>query len=196
MAVDFANTRACPACRAEDPLDSAKTWHQWRTTHGVRATPRFSRAEREQLSRFREDICIALDCAIDGCRPAAALLGRFQRALEDGRLQARVGWTTGRWRYVEAVEARGPVEWWRAVVTRSAIDLLQGPGVKRLRHCQGLGCRHYLIARRTGQLWCSPTGCGNRARVARHYRRFARRVRREGTTPVARRRARTGRPRA
>ena len=41
----------------------------------------------------------------------------------------------------------------------------------KVRRCQGPRCRHYILARTSKHLWCSPTGCGNRARVARHYER-------------------------
>jgi predicted RNA-binding Zn ribbon-like protein len=55
--------------------------------------------------------------------------------------------------------------------------LLAGPDASRIRACQAPGCVLFFLAERRRRDWCSPA-CGNRARVARHYRR--QRQRREG----------------
>jgi predicted RNA-binding Zn ribbon-like protein len=62
-------------------------------------------------------------------------------------------------------------------IATSAVELLGGPDRERVRVCQAPRCGLFFLAARERQQWCSPT-CGNRARVARHY---ARRARRGGT---------------
>jgi predicted RNA-binding Zn ribbon-like protein len=57
-------------------------------------------------------------------------------------------------------------------LARSAIELLGGPDADRLRICNAPNCGMFYIARQRRQRWCC-TACGNRARVAAHYRRKA-----------------------
>ncbi len=54
------------------------------------------------------------------------------------------------------------------VVARSGIRLLGGSDRERLRRCPA--CGRYFLSSRVDRRWCS-AACGNRARVARHYRR-------------------------
>jgi predicted RNA-binding Zn ribbon-like protein len=60
-------------------------------------------------------------------------------------------------------DARGVL----AEVGRSAIDVVTA-GAARLRRCDGPNCNRYFLRDRAHRNWCS-LGCGNRARVARHY---------------------------
>jgi predicted RNA-binding Zn ribbon-like protein len=61
-----------------------------------------------------------------------------------------------------------------ARIARSAIDLLTGPERERLRICAAPNCGMFFVANpsKPGQRWCC-RACGNRARVAAHYRRHA-----------------------
>jgi predicted RNA-binding Zn ribbon-like protein len=61
----------------------------------------------------------------------------------------------------------------RAVVAMLAelgVELFIGDDHHRLRACLAPGCVLYFIGRHPRREWCS-SSCGNRARVARHYRR-------------------------
>jgi predicted RNA-binding Zn ribbon-like protein len=58
-----------------------------------------------------------------------------------------------------------------ASVARSTIDVVS-MCADRLRRCEGPGCGRYFLKDRAHRNWCS-LGCGNRARVARHYSRHA-----------------------
>jgi predicted RNA-binding Zn ribbon-like protein len=55
-------------------------------------------------------------------------------------------------------------------LSRSALVLLAAPAREQLERCRAPGCILFFLKQRPGQLWCS-SGCGNRARVARHYAR-------------------------
>jgi predicted RNA-binding Zn ribbon-like protein len=57
-----------------------------------------------------------------------------------------------------------------ATLARAAIDFLTGPQRERLRACAAPRCVRYFVKAHGRQEWCKPS-CGNRARVARHYRR-------------------------
>ena len=56
-----------------------------------------------------------------------------------------------------------------ATVAAEAIELLTAPDAV-LNACHAPGCVLYFIKDHPRREWCS-TGCGNRARAARHYRR-------------------------
>ena len=57
-----------------------------------------------------------------------------------------------------------------AAVARSAMEILAGHA-GRLRRCANPACSMLFLADTTRRQWCTPNICGNRARVARHYRR-------------------------
>ncbi len=57
-----------------------------------------------------------------------------------------------------------------AGIARSAIELAGGPERVFLRFCPAPGCPLIFFAENRRRRWCS-TVCGNRVRVARHYRR-------------------------
>lgn len=65
----------------------------------------------------------------------------------------------------------------RAITTaiaEEAIELFAGEGKALLRACLAPGCVLYFLKSHPRREWCSP-GCGNRARVARHYARHGQR---------------------
>jgi predicted RNA-binding Zn ribbon-like protein len=66
--------------------------------------------------------------------------------------------------------ADDPVSATLAGIARQAIDLFTGPGRGDLRTCHAPGCVLYFVKQHPRREWCS-AACGNRARVARHYRR-------------------------
>jgi predicted RNA-binding Zn ribbon-like protein len=57
-----------------------------------------------------------------------------------------------------------------ATLAHAAVDFLTGPQRERLRACTAPRCVRYFVKAHGRQEWCKPS-CGNRARVARHYRR-------------------------
>jgi predicted RNA-binding Zn ribbon-like protein len=57
-------------------------------------------------------------------------------------------------------------------IADAAIALFTGPERESLRACHAPGCVLYFVKQHPRREWCSP-GCGNRARVARHYQRHS-----------------------
>ncbi|MBP0459917.1 ABATE domain-containing protein [Streptomyces bomunensis] len=55
-------------------------------------------------------------------------------------------------------------------LARQAAELFAGPGRGQLRTCLAPGCIRYFVKDHPRREWCTKA-CGNRARVARHYRR-------------------------
>lgn len=63
-----------------------------------------------------------------------------------------------------------PVACALSAVAASAIVLLTDAGAPQLRACDAPGCVLFFVRDHPRRAWCS-AACGNRARVARHYRR-------------------------
>jgi predicted RNA-binding Zn ribbon-like protein len=57
-----------------------------------------------------------------------------------------------------------------STIAEQAIALFTGEARDKLRACHAPGCVLYFIRDHPRREWCS-AGCGNRARVARHYKR-------------------------
>jgi predicted RNA-binding Zn ribbon-like protein len=51
------------------------------------------------------------------------------------------------------------------------VELLADPTVCDVRRCDAPTCVILFLARHPNRRWCTPTICGNRARVARYYQR-------------------------
>jgi predicted RNA-binding Zn ribbon-like protein len=57
-----------------------------------------------------------------------------------------------------------------ALIAYQGVELFTGPARDRLRPCLAPNCLLFFAKEHARREWCSPA-CGNRARVARHYRR-------------------------
>jgi predicted RNA-binding Zn ribbon-like protein len=172
LAIDFANTVACPGCRGSDPLGSAGEAKRWmrRKLPGARAG--VSARDIQDLRLFRERVRQLLAADIGGTPPPPSALVAVNRALARAASRSELGWSGGRWVLEEPATRRlSGSRQWISLVARSTADLLGETRPSRIRRCEGPGCVHFLVAHRSQQRWCSPTGCGNRARVQRHYRK-------------------------
>ncbi|QRP50656.1 CGNR zinc finger domain-containing protein [Amycolatopsis sp. FDAARGOS 1241] len=59
-----------------------------------------------------------------------------------------------------------------AAIADEAIALLSSPAqLEKLRRCANPACSMLFVAETKRRQWCTGNICGNRARVARHYRR-------------------------
>lgn len=61
-----------------------------------------------------------------------------------------------------------------AWLAEAAADLLADPAVTTIRQCAADDCVMLFLPAHPRRQWCSPTRCGNRTRVARHYHRHQR----------------------
>lgn len=170
LPVDFANTVACPGCRGGDALATPGTARAWVRSKFGGAVWLGDAADLERLRRLRNEVGGLLRAAAGSARPDPATLASFNRALQRPVVPAPLRWSEDGWNQ-ESVPARVRTGDLVELVARSTARVLVGPDRQRVRSCQGPGCVHFLFARSSRQLWCSPSGCGNRVRVQRHYRR-------------------------
>jgi predicted RNA-binding Zn ribbon-like protein len=132
----------------------------------------------EALRRLRDALRrLAADATGDPRAAAASTIGTREAALAvlDGACAAAPTWSALRWAVDEAparvVRTRGTVgQAMVAALAEQAVELFAGEPRTQLRACLAPGCVLYFAKDHPRREWCS-AGCGNRARVARHYQR-------------------------
>ena len=170
VVIDFLNTVACPACRVGDALESTVSLRAWlRTAHPLLGGIR-SEAELDDLRRLRGTLREVIQATVDSIAPPKRAVKAVNAAAARFQPLSALAWSRGSWIRVQMPPDADPADRLAGEVARAAINLLTGPERSKVMACHGPGCAHFLLARTTTQLWCSSSGCGNRVRVARHYR--------------------------
>jgi predicted RNA-binding Zn ribbon-like protein len=125
--------------------------------------------ELERFRRLRDALRQLLGSIADGTTPPAGPIDLLNQLSAEAPQVARLEWrhSTPQLTMVEVANAGTSA---LATVTRAAIALLTGPDRDRIGRCQAPGCVLFFLKGGRRQQWCSG-GCGNRARVARHYAR-------------------------
>jgi predicted RNA-binding Zn ribbon-like protein len=90
-------------------------------------------------------------------------LGAMLRACSGVMSQTRAGWPVDG-------PGSGPLEF-HAAVAWSALSLLSGERLRRVRICANCGWLFLDLSRNRSRVWCDMAVCGNRRKAARHYRR-------------------------
>lgn len=175
VALDFANTVACQGCRVGDALAAEKVAIGWLKRHGLIDAGGPENVPLPELLRLRKVIRSVFAAAAARSGQAPGDLPFLNQASRRSPTYPTLVWN-GRERVRTVVpvdgEGRNRV---LAELADSAISVVTEGGKHGLTKCAGPKCEHFLIARTSRQLWCSPTGCGNRARAARHYYRVRKR---------------------
>ena len=133
------------------------------------------------LRRLRDALRrLAADATQDDRPAAASPTTDIQAAAADVN---RAAAAAPRWLAIELAEGAAPRRVTRCArpapdaavsqIADAAVALLAGPERESLRACHAPGCVLYFVRQHPRREWCSPA-CGNRARVARHYLRHAR----------------------
>ncbi|MEU6410975.1 CGNR zinc finger domain-containing protein [Microbispora sp. NPDC046933] len=122
------------------------------------------------VHEVRQHAAAAIDQARRGLRPpddALRGLNRAQRAAPAIRALVWDGVA------VTAAPHRDgpPGDRLAAVLAEAVADLLTDPAVTTVRECAADDCVMLFLPAHPRRRWCSAARCGNRARVARHYRR-------------------------
>jgi predicted RNA-binding Zn ribbon-like protein len=138
-----------------------------------------------RVRALRESLRPLFGAALAGAAPPAAAVGAVNAAAAAAPAAPHLEWDApGAPRAGLSYPGGRPGDALLAAAAASGIALLGGADRGRLRRCDGPGCVLLFVATNPRRRWCSAAGCGNRVRVARHYRR------RHGAAP--RRRAPAG----
>lgn len=142
------------------------------------SAPPFPEQAVDRFRELRDALRRLAAVATDDTRPAAAsavpdlpaAVAAVNRACAEAPAWSRLVWSEG----TPPARAEGaPASPEARVLSRiaeEAVELFTGPGGLDLRACRAPGCVLYFVRSHPRREWCS-AGCGNRARVARHYRR-------------------------
>jgi predicted RNA-binding Zn ribbon-like protein len=170
-ALDLADTMITVLDPPRDLLDDAGRADRWWALQRPRL-PEGSRPEHAATIRLRTAVRDLLDARLEGRPPAASSLADVNAFASSVPSSPQLSFTDDgpvvsvRWH----TELGGnPL---LAAIAAETIELLADPvRQERLRRCANPSCSMVFLAQSTRRLWCSSTGCGNRVRAARHYRR-------------------------
>lgn len=174
LALDLVNTLANgPGGEPVDLLAAPGTAAAWLVTQQELGRLRDARPADLDLPALRElraHVEACLDQVRRGAAPPPAALAALEDALRAAPAYPRLGWS-GTAVTVTVARSGAACRRLRADLAQAAADLLSDPAVTRVRACEGANCRLLFLPAHPKRRWCSPATCGNRARVARHYRR-------------------------
>jgi len=190
LAIELANTVYAVRGEVRDGLATVADVQRWVDLHSGDLTAtvaggrsRLSAPDAQRIRELRDTVGAVLDAAVAGRAPTAGqrrVLNRLSaagprwEALSDTQPPA-----------VALLSPSSPVEALLADIARSTMTLVTEPRRGAIRACPAPGCVLHFVKDHPRRQWCS-AGCGNRARVARHYaRRIPPRPADEVTSPAA-----------
>lgn len=176
VAVDLVNTNLYLDETWVDLLDLPEQRTEWLAAQaerlGIAATDAALRGEAVLTATrdVRIHVEAALEPARNGRRPPARALSGLNEAVRAAPVTTLARWDGSR---VSAISERtGSVaNRLAAGFAEAAVELLSGPDVRKVRRCDAPTCVVLFLPRNPNRRWCTPTICGNRARVARYYLR-------------------------
>ncbi len=185
LCLDFLNTRIVREGEPVDLLGGPDALMEWLRAAAREHPLDLGRARRPEEGaapdapalfdaglELRDAIAAIADAALEGTTPPLAAIAAVNEASRRSPLLVSARNAGGRW--VEAREAAAPGAWAAlGDVARSAIHLLVDLDPARVGRCAHAECVLYFYdtTRNRSRRWCSMERCGNRSKVARHYRR-------------------------
>ena len=172
VAVDLINTVAAPgSARGEDLLAADRGAEAWWRIEGTRV-PGGDLPDIRALRRLRSVLRDLIEALVDNRPIPQGTVSDLNFFMQSAPASTRLRLTgTG---------LRTETYWHRefggnprlAFIATQAAEFLSDPSkVGRLRRCANPVCSMIFVAVNPQRSWCAPGVCGNRARVARHYRR-------------------------
>ncbi|SDH12901.1 Putative stress-induced transcription regulator [Lentzea fradiae] len=148
LAIDFVNTLTSEEDRLEE----------WLSAQGLPWS--------QEVVVLRGQVEAAILAARDGREPDLAPVNAALRGAPSFEV---LTWDDG----VVVTRSREGDEVARALATLAgaAAELLASPAVRKVKTCEGPGCRLLFVPAHPRRRWCDPATCGNRVRVARYYQR-------------------------
>lgn len=171
LSLDLVNARIRRDDMIVDLLDTPAALDTWLRAEAGRLSwsGLASSTDWRAVRALREAIAELFRARREHSRPEAAAVAKVSSALSAPGARTRLVWT-GREPHLAPLSASSR----RSVLLRElaadAVAVLTGPHARHLRRCANPHCVLQFIAGNPRRRWCSSALCGNRARVARHYR--------------------------
>jgi len=175
VAVDLINTVAAPGSpTAGDLLSADRDAEAWWRIERSRV-PDGDLPDIQALRRLRWALRETIEALMDGRPVPQAAVSDLNFFMQSAPVSTRLMpiatglWAETRWHGEYGGNPR------LAFIATQAAEFLSDPSkVRRLRRCANPACLMIFIAVNPRRSWCASGVCGNRARVARHYRRAGR----------------------
>jgi predicted RNA-binding Zn ribbon-like protein len=190
LALDFANTRALGSGRAVDGLASPARVARWLHLAGLATakdldrlgqSPPEARLLFEEACRLRDVISAVVERFSRGAPIPDGSLEFVNRCLEASPIVRRAEAGEQGYSVTDHRHPIGPRGMVAPLAEALALLLAEGDA-KRVRRCRNEECGlwFYDVSKNGSRRWCSMSRCGNRAKVAAHYRR--KKAREQGST--------------
>jgi len=176
LPLELVNTTFASAGQPRDALTTPEDLGAWlranREHFGKLPTVATTSADLDRFRALRETLRRIVGAVAASSRPAATDIALVNRLSAAAPRYAHLAWLQRgpRMTLNETADATTSL---LGGVARAAIELLTGSERERISRCQAPGCVLFFLREPRRRHWCS-AACGNRARVARHYRRYAR----------------------
>jgi predicted RNA-binding Zn ribbon-like protein len=175
VALDLIDTVAAPGSPAADDLLAAeRDAEAWWRIEAARV-PDGDLPDIRALRRLRSALRVTIEALADGRPVPQAAVSDLNFFMQSAPASTRLVLT--------GAGLRTETQWHGeyggnprlAFIAAQAAQFLSDPSnVSRLRRCANPACSMIFAAVNPRRSWCAPAVCGNRARVARHYRRAGR----------------------
>ncbi|MGH8292148.1 MAG: CGNR zinc finger domain-containing protein [Gammaproteobacteria bacterium] len=172
LSLDLANTRMHQDGTVADLLETPAELAAWLRLEAERLswTGSVSTADWRAVCKLRSALEELFGAWHAHRPPNAVAVAAINHAQAAPSIRTRFIWT-GREPRLAPLGARSQRSVLLCKLAADAVTLLTGPQAKRLRKCANPDCVLMFVATYPRRRWCSSALCGNRARVARHYRR-------------------------
>jgi predicted RNA-binding Zn ribbon-like protein len=171
LPLELLNTTFASGGQPRDALTSPADLDAWLDANAEHFPTRPSKATAADLARFRDLRAAArriFSALVEATQPSTEDIELLNRSSAAAPRFARLDWQAAP-RLTLATHATASASA-LGIVATATIELLAGPDRTRISRCQAPGCVLFFLREPRRRHWCSP-GCGNRARVARHYAR-------------------------
>jgi predicted RNA-binding Zn ribbon-like protein len=172
LAIELVSTIHVADGEVVDALSTSAQLASWLRVEG----PRLARAGRvdphaalEPVRALRDALRRLLRAAVDATPPRPADVALVNAAVAGVPRHTELHWSRRGRPTAATVPPADPVAALVAELAAAGIALLTGAHGE-VRACGAPSCVLFFVQAHPRQTWCSPA-CGNRARVARHYRR-------------------------
>ncbi|MET9964382.1 ABATE domain-containing protein [Streptomyces sp. NPDC006356] len=170
LALDLVNTRPSTGDQLATPRDLLAWWALEADRLSAEVPREVGAEDLAAVLAVREHVARVLAHVRRGERPPAAGLSALNQAQRAAPAISELVWD-GSGTAVTRRREGAPGVRLAAELAEAAAGLLADPAVGRIRKCAADDCVLLFLPTHPRRRWCSATGCGNRVRVARHYRR-------------------------
>jgi len=179
LPIELINTEYSTQGRLRDGLSEPDHLAHWLAIHRDKFTTQLSddvlsATDRRHLTEFRalrQAIRGLVVASVEDQHPAPADVATLNRASRSTSWWPYLVWPPTGHPHLHLATSQEPILAALSEIAQATIRILGGSDNELVRACQAPGCMLFYFRTHPRREWCS-AACGNRARVARHYRKW------------------------